>query len=151
MQISSVDISFNDPIYQETGIHKNSVALREVQVRNGKGQTYAVQVIKKNLNNQETIFIALKNSLGRVIEDAVVGFGMMKYHMDKRNSQDSIVIDDLEEGSAELTMQLNSDSADLHVKLQIEIEKDRIVPQKTAKKKNAEAIETEKKKKDDKL
>lgn len=151
MKISSVNISFNDAIYQETGIHRNSVAMREVQVESAAGYKYSLQVVKKNLSNCETISIALKNSLGRVVEDIAVAFAGKQYCIDTGKSQDAIVLDDLAAGNDMMAMELTSQSADVKIKVQIELEKDRTIPQKRAKKNKEEILETEKKKKNDKL
>lgn len=145
--INSANISFNDAIYRETGINLNSVAMRDVELLNCDGIKYSLQVIKKNVNNKETFYFALKDAFGRHIQDVSIKFSGKVYKLDSARSQDSVVID-LPGKDREIEMELISDSASISTNVNIELEKPRETNSEPKKQKEKDIIKESKRKKE---
>lgn len=116
-----LEIDFNDEIYKRTGIKPHSLALKEREFElNGKA--YLCQIIKKNTGVKETIYVSLKDSSGNHIEDIQVKTGDKIMKFDQAKSQDSVVIEDVEENDLH-SMELSSESEGVSAVIDIKLER----------------------------
>ena len=137
--MNALKIDFDDAIFKETGISKSAIAMREEVLTGDNGRIYTLQVVKKNAENQDTLYICLKNRAGLPIEDLKIKAGACTIGIDAEKSQDSVVIEGL--GHELLKdMEILSKSADVQRRLQIEMEKPRELPPKKARKRKSKKM-----------
>lgn len=136
-----IKIDFNDAIYQATGIAKSSLALREERFEVNNGMIYALQAIKKSVGDKETLYVSLKNSSGFPVEDLQVKVDGKTINIDGKESQDAVVIKEINEKMLE-HMELLSASESLQISLRVGLEKPRkLSPKKTREKREKEKAE----------
>ena len=143
--MNALRIDFDDAIYKETGISKSAIAMREEVLKSTGGLAYTLQVVKKNLGNQDTLYICLKNRAGLPIEDLKIKAGGHTIGIDAQKSQDSVVIEGLGHELLE-DMEILSESEDIQGKLRIGLEKPRELPPRKVRKTKVEEKAQESKK-----
>ena len=115
-----INVDFHDEIYKRTGIKSHSLSHKEIEFTSD-GRGYIIQLIKKNDGSSETIYITLKDILGRQIEDLKIQIGKKIYKFNKKLSQDSIVIEDVERDLE--NMELKSEREGVEAILNIHLER----------------------------
>lgn len=142
-----IKIDFNDTIYQATGIAKSSLALREERFEGNNGIIYTLQAIKKNVGDKETLYVSLKNSSGFPVEDFQIKVDGKTISIDGKDSQDAIVIKEINEKMLE-DLELLSASESLRIRLGVGLEKPREISSKKARgKRDKEKAEDTKRRK----
>ena len=91
-----IDIDFNDEIYRQTGIHVGSAAFQEESFTAEDGSEYVLQATKRtSASGEETVYISLKTSDGRIVEDLQIRIGERTYRFDPEKSREAVCIEDL--------------------------------------------------------
>lgn len=121
LQPINIDIDFHDGIYKKTGIKEHSISIKE-HLFSTDVKSYVLQAIKVNTGRTEAIYLSLKDENGEPVSDLKVAMGASIYYIDKKVSQDSVVIENIQ-GKELDRLEISSSQENLHIVLRLLLER----------------------------